>query len=299
MNKFLCFGSLNIDYVYKVDHFVQSGETLSATELNIFPGGKGLNQAIALSRAGAEVYFAGKIGDDGNMLVNILNKSGVQTNYIHLSERKSGHAIIQVDKTGQNCIMIYDGSNGDIDINYIDEVLKDFGRGDIILLQNEINEVGYIMQKAKEKGLCVVFNPSPFNELISTYPLNLVDFFMINEIEGFYLTNEKDIEKIPEKLLTIFPESKIVLTLGKNGVVYIDKNVKCKHGIYDMEVADTTAAGDTFTGFFMTIMNKSSDVEKALKIASMASTLCVSKMGASISIPTIKEVLEVFNVQNN
>ena len=174
--KVLCFGSLNIDYTYKVAHFVGKGETISSDGLKVFAGGKGLNQAIALSRASAATYHAGAVGEDGRFLLTLLQEAGVHTEHVKILDTvRSGNAIIQNDSQGDNCIILYGGANQAITRAQVDEVLSHFEKGDFIVLQNEINELAYIMEKAHERGLVIVLNPSPMNEKILGLPLSCVD----------------------------------------------------------------------------------------------------------------------------
>ena len=183
--KVLCFGSLNIDYTYKVDHFVKKGETLSSDALHVFGGGKGLNQSVALAKAGCEVYHAGAIGEDGLFLLDMLKSSGAKTDYVKiLKDEKTGHAIIQNDRSGDNCILLYGGANQAMNKSQVDEVLSHFEKGDYIVLQNEINELTYIVEKAHERGMIIILNPSPMNEKILALPLEVVDYFILNEIEA-------------------------------------------------------------------------------------------------------------------
>lgn len=169
--KVLNFGSLNIDLVFSVDHILVPGETTSSFTLNMYPGGKGLNQSIALSRAGAVVYHAGMIGEDGKMLLDLLEKDGVNCNYVCITNEKTGTAFIQVEHSGQNSIVLYGGANRKITKEYVDRVLNNFGKGDIILLQNEINCLDYIIEKSFEKKMTIVFNPSPIDNDLFQYDL--------------------------------------------------------------------------------------------------------------------------------
>ena len=169
--KILTFGSCNIDYVYEVDHIVQPGETLVANKLSKFPGGKGLNQAIAIARAGAEVYFAGCIGEDDTMLCPILQQAGVDISKLLTVNGPTGHAIIQVDKNSENSIVIYRGANGLVTESYIDKVLEDFEEGDILLLQNEISNLLYLIKKAAEKRMKIILNPSPYEDVLNKIDL--------------------------------------------------------------------------------------------------------------------------------
>lgn len=222
--KVLCFGSLNIDFTYKVDHFVEKGETLSSDSLQVFSGGKGLNQSIALAKAGAETYHAGAIGEDGKFLLDMMKESGVHTEHVAvLTDVRSGNAIIQNDRSGDNCILLYGGANQAITAAQVDEVLTHFGSGDFLVLQNEINELACIMEQAHNKGLKIVLNPSPMNEKILALPLEYVDYFMLNEVEagqilGQDTKNGFDGETLASALLEKFPSAAVVLTMGGRGI---------------------------------------------------------------------------------
>lgn len=291
--KILNIGSLNIDKVYTMDHFVTAGETLASRNMETFPGGKGLNQAVALARAGAEVYAAGAIGPDGQFLVDILRQSGANVDCVRLlPEADSGHAIIQVIPSGQNCIITAPGANGMLSEAYIDETLSHFGPGDLMLVQNETNNIPYMMKKAKERGLQIAINASPINEALFTYPLELVDYFIINEIEGQAIagTQETDYEKILEALLKKFPQTAVVLTLGGEGVLYGKGADRARHGIFKVTAVDTTAAGDTFCGYFLASLAKGLEPREALRFSSAASAITVSGKGAAVSIPTWEQV---------
>lgn len=293
--KILNFGSLNIDYTYTVDHFVRGGETMSSEEMNIFSGGKGLNQSIALSKSGAQVWHAGAIGTgDGDFLVEQLKNAGVNTEFISVLEGKTGHAIIQKARDGGNCILLYGGANQMITKAMADEVLSHFEAGDYLVLQNEISEIGYIMEKAHERQMKIVLNPSPMDDKIAGYPLEYVDYFLLNEIEaGDICAVQGEGEELLDKLAAKFPSSKIVLTLGGDGSLYRDGDRLLKQGIYKVKVADTTAAGDTFTGFFIGGLVQGMDAADALEWAAKAAAIAVSRMGAAPSIPSRDEVEKI------
>jgi len=285
------FGSLNYDYVYLVDHIVLPGETISSTDLSVFCGGKGLNQSIALSQAGAVVYHAGLIGEDGDLLQETCRDHGVNTKYIRKSSVRSGNAIIQLSRSGQNSIVLFGGANRQNSKEFIDEVLSDFEEGDYILLQNEMNLLDYMIDKAYAKKMQIVLNPSPYNESIEKCDLEKVSIFLLNEVEGMQITGESEAEKILPAMQHKYPHARIVLTLGKLGVMYSDSEKTASHGIYDVKVVDTTAAGDTFTGYFLASVIAGKTVEEALRLASIASSLAVSQKGAVDSIPPLEEVL--------
>lgn len=293
MEKVLCFGSLNIDYTYKVDHFVQKGETISSQGLQVFSGGKGLNQSTALAKAGVEIYHAGAVGRDGEFLLEQLRDVGVHTeNVAVLTEVRSGNAIIQNDAEGDNCIILYGGANQAVTREQADVVIGKFSAGDYIILQNEISELAYIMETAHKKGMRIVLNPSPMNDKILVLPLEKVELLILNEVEAGQIlgTDETDGDVLMEKLLKRFPEMKFVLTLGSQGSIYGDKRQKIKQSAYRVKAVDTTAAGDTFTGFFIGSLVRGLSVEQAMDIASRASAIAVTRSGAAPSIPTWDEV---------
>ena len=268
--KVLCFGSLNIDYTYRVPHFVQKGETIAAEDMKVFCGGKGFNQAVAFARAGAETCQAGAVGKDGLFLLDSLKAAGVNTEFVSvLEDQKTGCAIIQNDHSGDNCIMLYGGTNRAITREMADSVLEHFGQGDVLVLQNEINEIPYIMEKAHERGMKIVLNPSPMEEAIRNFPLEMVDYFFLNQVEACQLLDDENREN-PEKQLEAlrerFPAAAIVLTLGEKGSLYAD-------------------------GFLMGGLLSGRTVPEAMELAAKASAIAVTRPGASPSIPTLEEVL--------
>ena len=290
MARILNFGSLNLDQVYRVDAFVQPGETKSSRSLETHCGGKGLNQSIAASRAGAEVWHAGLIGCDGDMLFEKLLESGVNCSLLEHSGAVSGHAIIQVDNHGQNCILLYGGTNQALTEDAIDRALAAFGSEGLVLVQNETNLVGTIIERAHKKGLQVAINASPMDEKILSYPLEMVDWLVVNEIEGAAIANcALEVDILP-KLKQLYPKMNVLLTLGKRGAICIRGEEQAKTGIYSVKVVDTTAAGDTFLGYFLTQALDHKSLTDALSLATAASSLCVQVMGASDSVPLRKDV---------
>lgn len=289
--KVLNFGSLNLDYVYQVDHIIIPGETQSTKSRNTFCGGKGLNQSIALAKAGIPVYHAGQIGEGGEILLETCEKNGVHTDFIKKVNGPSGHTVIQVDKNGQNSILLFGGANRSITREFVDEVLGNFEKGDLLLLQNEVNELDYMIDAAYEKGMMIILNPSPYDSALEACDLSKVSLFLVNEIEGFQITGEKEPEKILAKIKEMYPKAKIVLTLGGDGSVYQDETGIYKQGIFKVKAVDTTAAGDTFTGYFLSSILDGIPVEEGLKLAAKASAIAVSRPGATDSIPLKEEVL--------
>ena len=291
--KILNLGSLNIDYVYQVDKFILPGETKSSLSLNVNCGGKGLNQSIAAAKAGNEVYHAAFLGYDGAMLKEAMAENGVNVDMIKDSEETSGHAIIQVESSGQNCILLYGGTNQCLTKDYIDEVLDSFGNEGLVLLQNETNLVDYIIDSAHDRGLQVALNAAPMNEKVLTYPLEKLSWLIVNEVEGKQIAEcEKD-EEIIDILKLKYPDCNILLTLGSRGACCYSEGVLHEIGCYKVDVVDTTAAGDTFTGYFLYgILNKLS-IDESLRLATTASAICVGRNGAAVSVPLKSEVDEV------
>lgn len=288
--KIYNLGSLNIDYVYAVDHFVSAGETLASCGMQIFPGGKGLNQSIALARAGAQVIHGAVIGSDGGFLLETLAESGVDTARIQRVDGSCGHAIIQVDPNGQNCILLFAGTNHRISKDYIDTFLADACAGDILVLQNEVNGLDMIFEAAYKKKMNIAFNPSPFREELKKLPLSYVKWWFCNEIEGEALFGSSDPMQIVENFVAQYPGSCLVLTLGSNGSIFADGKTLVKQPIFPTKAVDTTAAGDTFTGYFLASVTAGKTVEQALEAASRAASVTVSRKGASESIPYAREL---------
>ncbi len=290
--KVLNLGSLNIDKTYFVNQFVQPKETIKALAYEQHCGGKGLNQTVALLRAGADAYHAGMVGKDGQVLLDILKGFGACTDYIKMTEGTSGHAIIQVDESGQNNIIISGGANDQVDQEYILSVLEHFGQGDMILLQNEITNVNFAIEKAKEKGLVVAFNPSPVNESLYTYSLQKVDYFLVNEVEAGMLagTDSEKPEDMIDALKQKFPDAGFVITLGEKGAYFVKKDVTVFQKAYTVDTVDTTGAGDTFCGYFIAGLAEGMGWEEILSRSSAAAAIAVSRKGAAEGVPAHEEV---------
>ena len=291
--KVLNFGSLNIDYVYDVDNFVRKGETISSKGLNVFCGGKGLNQSVALARAGADVYHAGMIGKDGIFLVDFLKNSGVNVDNILIRDDiRTGNAIIQRDISGDNCIILFAGANRSITRDYVDKVLEKFGRGDYIVLQNEISELPYIVESAHRQGMKIVLNPSPMDEKIGELNLSYIDYFLLNETEALKLSgiDKFDSKKCMSGLVNTYKGAGVLITLGDKGAIYSDGNIFVEQKAVKTKAVDTTAAGDTFTGYFVNGILGGKEIKEAINEATIAASIAVSRIGAAPSIPAMNEV---------
>ncbi len=286
--KILNYGSLNLDHVYRVKNFVQPGETIHSTDYKVNCGGKGLNQSIALARSGAKVFHAGVLGRGAEMLSDMLTKNNVDVSYLVSSALAPGHAIIQVDDKGENCIMLFGGSNMAIATEDITATISGFEQGDILLVQNEINRLEEIINLAKKQGMKVAFNPAPFDATVLKLPLDKVDYLIVNEIEGEGLFGESEPKKITQRCMEKYPKTAIVLTLGAKGSRYCDATTAFDVSAEPVEkVVDTTAAGDTFIGYFLSGIAAGNGAKTAMKTAAKAAAICVSHAGAAESIPTL------------
>lgn len=289
--KILNFGSINIDYVYGVPHFVKPAETIASTSYQVFMGGKGCNQSVALAKAGVQVYHAGAIGEDGLWIKNQLNDWNVNVDFLTVSDGPTGHAIIQVEPNGQNAIIIHGGANQAIHSSQIHEVLQHFEKGDILLAQNEINALPELLLAASERGLKIFFNPAPMSASVFELPLETIDVFIINEVEGEELTNKNTAEGILEKMAEQFPNAATLLTLGEKGARYQHASQIMSINAEKVKAIDTTAAGDTFIGYFLANWALGETLKTCLQKATQASAICVTRAGGAVSIPSKEEVM--------
>lgn len=290
MKKLINFGSLNLDHVYQIEEFVRPGETRSADAYQIHVGGKGLNQSVAASRAGAEVVHAGRIGRGGERLEDYLHSNGVDTTFLQTEETAQGHAVIQVNGQGENCILLFAGSNHSLDSAYIDEVLASFNPPAFVLFQNETSCVEYGIAAAHAAGFEVVFNASPYEQSLREIDFHAISWLLINETEGKGLTGLEEPEAIVEDLTTRFPSMGVVLTLGGQGCLCEKNGIRVAAPAFPVAVVDTTGAGDTFTGYFLAALAGDCSLEQAVKRASAAAALAVMRPGTAESIPVDGEV---------
>ena len=282
--KALVFGSLNIDYVYRVPHFVAKGETLSSFSLEKYCGGKGLNQAVALSRAGMDTWMAGAVGEDGDFLLEELRSAGADTSLVCRGTIPTGHAIIQNSPDGDNAIVLFGGANRSVTKEQAQEVLRHFARGDLLLLQNEISSLQAIVSLARERGMRIALNPSPMDAPLIRELLKDVDLLLLNRVEAAQLLGEESgtAESRLEKLHEEYPEITIVLTLGEDGSLLRGKDLKLRQRAFPVRAVD-----------FLASLLQSSDAARALRCAAAAAALAVTRPGAAPSIPRLDEVLRM------
>lgn len=274
-------GSLNLDLVYQVPHFVKPGETLASTALHQFVGGKGLNQSIALARAGLRVAHVGAIGVDGDVLVNTLKEDGVNTDFVSKLYGQSGHAVIQISPEGENAIVIFPGTNQQLEINQVENALSTFTNAKALLIQNETNLIPDIMAKAKAAGKTVFYNPAPMLNGVENYPLEQVDVMLLNTIELEHLGG---LDVAQQR----WPHLLIVLTQGADGVTVIQNGNSTHYPAVPVEkVVDTTAAGDTFIGYFIASYLHTNNIAEAVSRATKAASICITQAGAAATIPKL------------
>ena len=286
----LNLGSLNIDRVFRVQHIARGGETIASQSLRVFAGGKGANQSVALARAGAQVAHAGKVGSDGHWLVEKLAEEGIDTTQVRASAGPSGQAIIQVDDAGQNAIVLLAGANHEITPREVDESLEGCNRATWLLVQNETSAVDHAIRRANERGLRVALNPTPIDERVREYPLELVDLLCVNETEGSAMSGQSRPEAIVAALAARMKGCEIVVTLGWGGVIGCGPEGEMRLPARPVQAVDTTAAGDTFLGYYLAGRTRGLGARESLELAVRASALCVTRPGAMDSIPRMADL---------
>ena len=288
--KTLVYGSCNVDHIYRVPHIVAPSETLGISAVQVSPGGKGLNQAVALKKAGLQVRFAGKRGPDGAVLTETLSAAGVDLAYFRTSAAPSGQAHIQVAEDGENAILLYRGANYEVTREEIDETLSAFGAGDLLVLQNEISELSYLIDRGYLLGMKTVLNPSPISSEMLGIDYSKIWLVFINEVELAGLAEGKSEEAFVADMRARFPHTRWVVTLGAAGSFYFDSSTLVRQAAVPAAAVDTTCAGDTFTGYFTEALVSGRSPAEALRRASAASAIAVSRVGAAGSIPEREEV---------
>jgi len=273
-----------------VPHFAAPGETLPCSDYQVHPGGKGLNQSIAMAAAGAKVKHAGKVGEDGRWLLELMASKNIDVSMMKVDAGPTGHANIQVTPEGENSIVLFGGANRTITKSDIDEALEDAQSGEFLLIQNEISALDYLIDIACEKEMRVVFNAAPMSGDVNELPLEAIELLVINEIEGFELTTKTVPDEIIATLSSRFSDTNILLTLGAAGSIYAGKGDSVFQPAMKVEAVDTTAAGDTYVGFFLAGYSAGNSVEECLALATSAAAVCVMRAGAATSIPSLGEL---------
>lgn len=296
MADILDVGSLNADLVVRVPRFPQPGETISGSDLQIIPGGKGANQAVAAARQGTSISMLGRVGNDsfGPELINNLKQNNVDTSHVQIdSQSATGTAIIVVDANGQNNIVLSPGGNGQV--SPADVTAVSFLDYKLLLLQLEIpiEAVLAAAQRARESGLRVLLNPAPARSLPEEL-ISLSDFVLPNETELSLLTNQSvhDISSAEKAAKTLLERGaqNVIVTLGANGALIVSNKQVTHVNTYQVEVVDTTAAGDAFIGGFASALLRNKSLEEAVRYGCACGALATTKFGAQPSLPTQQEV---------
>jgi ribokinase len=277
-------GSINIDLVYRVPHLPGPGETLASTSFSKGLGGKGANMSVAASRAGATCVHIGVIGDDGIWAKERLQSYGVETAFIRVSDQATGNAIIAVDDAAENSIILYPGANQKLTEQDIATALGTAGSGDIFLTQNETNaQINGVIQ-AKEKGLRVAYAAAPFQAQAVEAVMTQLDMLFLNEVEAQQLQAATGLS--PKEL----PILDVIVTLGARGCRWYHGDKVVEFEAHKVAALDTTGAGDTFTGYVLAALDRGMEIPEAIEIASRASALMVTRLGAADVIPPLAEV---------
>lgn len=284
------FGSINIDHVYQVDHFVQPGETQASKSYQQLLGGKGANQSIALARAGSDVWHVGKINQADAGFKQTMIRENINCKFVSCTDTPTGHAIIQVTPSGENAIVLFGGANQELTEKDIMQALDGAKSSDWVLTQNETSAIDKVLLQAKQKGLKVAFNPAPMTESVKHLPLHCIDLLIVNEVEAEEISGQQNLDEIEAYFRKDWPQAEILITQGKAGVRMLKKEKTIDMPAFDVTAVDTTAAGDTFIGYFLSAYAGHSDSKTALMRACAASALAVTKAGAAQSIPTKEEV---------
>ena len=292
-------GSINLDHLYQVDHFVRPGETLTSTQFQTLLGGKGANQSIALAQAGATVMHIGAIGLGDEWVLADMQARGVNTDRVARVEGASGHAIIQLDKQAENAILLYPGANHCLTPSQIQSALQDAGPGDWLLMQHETNGLEEAIARARQQGLSIAFNPAPMVAERVRPLLPDIDLLIVNEIEAMDLMGTESEQAAEQALKTNYPNLRILLTLGRQGVVYIGPEGRESRPAYLVEAVDTTAAGDTFIGYCLAALARGASIAQAMQQGSAAAAICVTRLGAAAAIPAYDEVQAFIETRGN
>ncbi len=279
-------GSINADLVYSVPHLPGPGETLAATDLARFLGGKGANMSVAAARAAARVHHVGAVGQDGQWATDRLLEYGVDTRHISQVQESTGHAVIAVDPQGENSILLFSGANASISEDQISKALSEAQTGDVLLMQNETNGQRHAAHLAQEMGLQVCYAAAPFDAEAVNEIIQFIDLFVLNEVEAQQL--EQETGKSPEDL----PPAHVIVTLGSKGCRHYDNasGEVQDHAAVPVTPVDTTGAGDTFTGYLIAGLDRGMPIQQSLRQASIAAALMVTRHGTADVIPDLKDV---------
>lgn len=294
----LLVGSLNIDLVAYLDVMPKPGETLHGNSFHTFPGGKGLNQAVAAARAGGDVTMVGVLGNDSNskILRDLMTTEGIDQNFVSEIDGVCGTAIIEVDGEGRNRIIVIAGANGELKSASTPDSAFDSINGEKILLaqlESPINELEKIFKRGKDKGFFTILNPAPAHSLNEEFSRN-IDLLTPNQYEaevisGIHVLDHESAVKAGKKILETGVGA-VLITLGEDGASLITHNESKHFPAFSISPVDTTAAGDAFSGALATYLSKGLSLTEAIPYASASGALSATKVGATPSLPNASEI---------
>lgn len=305
MKKILIVGSINMDYVLEVNHLPHIGETILCNEFNLMSGGKGANQACTCATLGVETTLMGAVGNDdnGEELLNRLDSRGINTSYIkQCNTVHSGMAFISIGNHGDNIIIVEQGANCNVTIDYIKENSHVIDEADIIILQLEIpiDTVTYIAKIGKQKGKFIVLDPAPASSDLPNDLLKHVDLIKPNETELKIMTgiDVKNIEGYKQAANSLIEKGvpEIIITLGEKGALYFNKNNAKYYQGKNVTAIDTSGAGDSFTAALGFMLAKGHNIEDSIPFAIEISALVVTRKGAQSSIPSADEANKLYEM---
>ncbi|QBF34133.1 ribokinase [Thalassococcus sp. S3] len=279
-------GSINADLVYSVPHLPAPGETLAATRVDRFLGGKGTNMSVAAARAAAHVCHIGAVGADGRWAVERLMEYGVDTRHIAEVAEQTGHAIIAVDAAGENQILLYPGANHAISEDAIGLALSQAQAGDSLIMQNETNAQAQAARLGREMGLRVCYAAAPFSSEAVEAALPFLDFLILNAVEAEQLAAATGLQAKD------LPIEDVIVTRGAQGSLWINRSSGeiCEVPARQVTPVDTTGAGDTFTGYVLAGLDRGMPMPQAMAQATRAAAIMVTRRGTADVIPDLKDV---------
>lgn len=305
-NRVVVIGSYNCDMIIKTKRIPQPGETIIGGQFSLAAGGKGANQAVAAARAGAQVWFIGRVGSDvfGREALANLKQNNINIDYVTQDEHTpTGVASIIVDEVGENSIVVASGANANLSPQDVRKAEAVIARANVALLQLEISidTVAAAIHLAVAHSVPVILNPAPARDIPDDL-LSKISLLTPNEVEAEMLTGiaidtDKQLEQVAAMMLAK-GVGRMLITLGKNGVYYADKDSQLRLRAYEVNAVDTTGAGDVFSGALAAFYHTNT-IEEALRLASAAAAISVTRIGAQNSAPYLAEIYDFIKKYQN
>lgn len=277
-------GSINADLFYQVPHMPAQGETLSSLEFRRGLGGKGTNVSVAAARAAARVHHIGAVGADGAWATERLLEYGVDTRFIALSEKPTGHAIILTDPSGENQIVLHGGANHAIETETIQAALSGAAAGDWFVCQNETNGQEDAMRLAQQLAQKIAYVAAPFDAQAVNLVLPYIDLLVLNQVEA------QQLETALSKRIADLPVQDILVTRGAQGCVWYHQAEPTEFDAFEVQAVDSTGAGDTFAGFVLAGLDRGQPMAQAIRTAQIAAAIMVTRYGTADVIPDLKDI---------